>query len=76
MELQRIDNVVFTVRDIDRACDFYARVRGVESVPAGLASSRAIGRAYRRDFEQSAIQRLLRYASATFWFVAIETVNG
>jgi len=32
MQLQRIDHVVFTVRDIDRACDFYGRVLGMEVV--------------------------------------------
>ena len=32
MQLQRIDHVVFTVRDIDRACDFYARILGMEVV--------------------------------------------
>src|SRR5919199_2116372 len=32
MQLQRIDHVVFTVRHIDRTCDFYARVLGMEVV--------------------------------------------
>src|SRR5918911_592347 len=29
MQIQRIDHVVFTVHDIDRACDFYTRVLGM-----------------------------------------------
>jgi catechol 2,3-dioxygenase-like lactoylglutathione lyase family enzyme len=32
MQVHRIDHVVFTVRDIDRTCDFYARVLGMEVV--------------------------------------------
>ncbi len=35
MQLQRIDHVVFTVRDIDRTCDFYTRVLGMEVVIFG-----------------------------------------
>lgn len=32
MELDRIDHVVFTVRDIATTCDFYGRVLGMEAV--------------------------------------------
>jgi catechol 2,3-dioxygenase-like lactoylglutathione lyase family enzyme len=32
MQLQRIDHVVFTVRDIDQICHFYARALGMEVV--------------------------------------------
>ena len=32
MQLERIDHVVFTVRDIDTTCDFYSRTLGVEVV--------------------------------------------
>jgi len=35
MDIDRIDHIVFTVRDIERSCDFYARVLGVEVVAFG-----------------------------------------
>ena len=35
MRLQRIDHVVFTVRDIDKACAFYSRALGMEVVTFG-----------------------------------------
>ena len=30
MEIIRIDHVVLTVRDIEKTCDFYARVLGMQ----------------------------------------------
>lgn len=36
MQINRIDHVVLTVRDVDRTCAFYARVLGVEIVTLGM----------------------------------------
>ena|SRR5947209_3081053 len=61
MQLQRIDHVVFTVRDIDHTCDFYARVLGMEVVTfaAGrkalqVGQSRINLHAYGHEFEPKA----------------------
>lgn len=35
MQIDRLDHLVLTVRDIDATCDFYARVLGMESVTFG-----------------------------------------
>lgn len=35
MQIDRLDHLVLTVRDIDTTCDFYARVLGMESVTFG-----------------------------------------
>ena len=35
MDLDRIDHVVFTVRDIEATCDFYVRALGMEVVSFG-----------------------------------------
>ncbi len=35
MEVERFDHVVFTVRDLERTCDFYARVLGMEAISFG-----------------------------------------
>jgi len=35
MDLERIDHVVFTVRDIAVTCDFYARALGVDTLTFG-----------------------------------------
>ncbi|MEK6711054.1 MAG: VOC family protein, partial [Nitrospinota bacterium] len=32
MEVDRFDHVVFTVRDVDRTCAFFARVLGMEKI--------------------------------------------
>ena len=32
MEVDRFDHVVFTARDVERTCEFYARVLGMEKV--------------------------------------------
>ena len=45
MEIDRIDHVVMTVRDIDATCDFYARVLGMRVVTfAGGRKALAFGR--------------------------------
>lgn len=35
MKIDRFDHVVFTVKDIDASCEFYARVLGMEIVTFG-----------------------------------------
>jgi catechol 2,3-dioxygenase-like lactoylglutathione lyase family enzyme len=35
MKIDRIDHVVFTVRDIEATCNFYSRVLGMEAVTFG-----------------------------------------
>jgi catechol 2,3-dioxygenase-like lactoylglutathione lyase family enzyme len=35
MKLERLDHLVLTVRDIERTCDFYRRVLGMEVVTFG-----------------------------------------
>ena len=46
MNIDRIDHVVMTVRDIDATCDFYARVLGMRVVTfAGGRKALAFGRA-------------------------------
>jgi len=35
MEIDRLDHLVLTVQDIDRSCDFYTRVLGMERVTFG-----------------------------------------
>jgi len=35
MQVDRIDHLVFTVRDIESTCDFYARVLGMQVVTFG-----------------------------------------
>lgn len=35
MKVDRIDHLVFTVRDIERSCQFYARVLGMQVVTFG-----------------------------------------
>ncbi|MEZ0389560.1 MAG: VOC family protein, partial [Verrucomicrobium sp.] len=37
MELQRLDHLVLTVRDIDVTCEFYSRVLGMEVVTFGTS---------------------------------------
>ena len=45
MEIDRIDHVVMTVRDIDATCDFYVRVLGMRAVTfAGGRRALAFGR--------------------------------
>ena len=45
MEVDRIDHVVMTVRDIDATCDFYTRVLGMRTVTfAGGRKALAFGR--------------------------------
>jgi len=45
MNIDRIDHVVMTVRDIDATCDFYARVLGMRVVTfAGGRKALAFGR--------------------------------
>ncbi|MCE1242602.1 VOC family protein [Oryzomicrobium sp.] len=41
MQIDRLDHLVLTVRDIDATCDFYARVMGMEAVTFG-AGRRAL----------------------------------
>lgn len=36
MQIDRLDHLVLTVRDIDATCDFYARVMGMEAVTFGV----------------------------------------
>jgi catechol 2,3-dioxygenase-like lactoylglutathione lyase family enzyme len=35
MQIERIDHIVFTVRDIEATCEFYERVLGMEAVSFG-----------------------------------------
>ena len=45
MEIDRIDHVVMTVRDIEATCDFYARVLGMRVITfAGGRKALAFGR--------------------------------
>jgi catechol 2,3-dioxygenase-like lactoylglutathione lyase family enzyme len=45
MDIDRIDHVVMTVRDIEAACDFYSRVLGMRVVTfAGNRKALAFGR--------------------------------
>jgi catechol 2,3-dioxygenase-like lactoylglutathione lyase family enzyme len=37
MQVDRIDHLVFTVRDIESTCDFYVRVLGMQVVTFGTA---------------------------------------
>lgn len=41
MQIDRLDHLVLTVRDIDATCDFYTRVMGMEAVTFG-AGRRAL----------------------------------
>lgn len=44
MQIDRLDHVVLTVRDLDATCDFYSRVLGMRVVTSGPARALHFGR--------------------------------
>ena len=63
MQIDRIDHIVLTVFDLERTCDFYSRVLGMEVVTFGEGrTALAFGRqklnlhVYGREFEPKALK--------------------